>query len=158
MRAMIADGRYRFTIRPTEACSWVITVGGGRSILAGQAPGRNPAMEAGAASPDPAGKPRRFSIRVDGAADAFACDADTPVLIAMERSGRKAIAVGCRGGGCGTCRVWVRAGSYRTGRMSRGHVTVEEERQGYARACKLFPLEDLLLMPARRMPGQAPQL
>ena len=115
-------------------------------------------MEAGAASADPSGKPRRFSIRVDGAMDAFACDSDTPVLIAMERSGRKAIAVGCRGGGCGTCRVQVRAGSYRTGRMSRGHVTEEEERQGYVLACKLFPLEDLHLAPARRSPGEAPPL
>jgi hypothetical protein len=35
---------------------------------------------------------------------------------------------------------------------------VEEERQGYALACKLFPLEDLLLTPARRMVGQAPQM
>jgi len=96
---------------------------------------------------------------VDGAPDVFACNTDTPVLIAMERSGRKVIAVGCRGGGCGFCRVRVRAGAYRTGRMSRAHVTEEEERQGYALACRLFPLEDLLLAPARRMPGtgQPPQ-
>lgn len=100
--------------------------------------------------------PRRFSIVVDGAADAFACNADTPVLIAMERSGRKAIAVGCRGGGCGFCRVHVRAGAYHTGRMSRAHVTAEEERQGYALACRLFPLEDLVLVPARRVAGTGP--
>jgi ferredoxin len=115
-------------------------------------------MDTGATAGDPPGKPGHFSITVDGATDAFDCGVDTPVLIAMERSGRKAIAVGCRGGGCGTCRVRVRAGSYRTGRMSRAHVTVEEERQGYALACKLFPLEDLLLTPARRMVGQAPQM
>jgi ferredoxin len=96
-------------------------------------------MEAGAANADPSGKPRRFSIMVDGATDAFA--------------------VGCRGGGCGTCRVRVRAGTYRTGRMSRAHVTLEEEREGYALACKLFPLEDLLLVPARRAfaPGGQPR-
>ena len=113
-------------------------------------------METGAAAAaeDRSDKPPRFSIMVDGAADAFWCGAGTPVLIAMERSGRKAIAVGCRGGGCGTCRVRIRAGAYRTGRMSRAHVTLEEERQGYALACKLFPLEDLLLATARRMPGQ----
>lgn len=94
---------------------------------------------------------------VDGTADAFACNTDTPVLIAMERSGRKAIAVGCRGGGCGFCRVRIRAGAYRTGRMSRAHVTPEDEQQGYALACKLFPLEDLVLVPARRTPGTGPQ-
>ena len=108
---------------------------------------------AGAADADPSGRPRRFSIMVDGAVDAFECGPDTPVLIAMERGGRKAIAVGCRGGGCGTCRVRIRAGAYRTGRMSRAHVTPEEESQGYALACKLFPLEDLFLAPARRTPG-----
>ncbi len=100
--------------------------------------------------------PRRFSIMIDGAADAFACSTDTPVLIAMERSGRKAIAVGCRGGGCGFCRVHVRAGAYRTGRMSRAHVTAEEEHQGYALACRLFPLDDLVLAPARRIAGTGP--
>ena len=114
-------------------------------------------METGTAAADQSGKPRRFSITVDGAREAFECGADTPVLIAMERGGRKAIAVGCRGGGCGFCRVRIRAGAYRTGRMSRAHVTLEEERQGYALACKLFPLEDLLLAPARRTSGSGPQ-
>jgi ferredoxin len=93
---------------------------------------------------------RRYAILVEGAAGSFACADDTAVLIAMEKSGKKAIAVGCRGGGCGFCRVQVRSGAYRTLRMSRAHVTEEEERQGYALACRLLPLGDLTLLPARR--------
>lgn len=99
-------------------------------------------------------RPRRFVITVEGAG-AFDCGEDMPVLIAMERGGCKPIAVGCRGGGCGVCRVRVRAGAYRTGRMSRAQVTEEEESQGYALACKLFPLADLILVPAARAVGSA---
>jgi len=97
---------------------------------------------------------RRFTIVVDGAPTGFECAEDLPVLIAMERCGRKAIPIGCRGGGCGFCRVQVRAGQYRTQRMSREHVIEEEERQGYALACRLFPLSDLQLSPARRVGGR----
>lgn len=89
-------------------------------------------------------------IVVEGAEGSFACADDTAVLIAMEKSGKKLIAVGCRGGGCGFCRVQIRAGTYRTQRMSRAQVTEEEERQGYALACRLLPRSDLTLLPARR--------
>jgi ferredoxin len=105
--------------------------------------------------PPPPSVARRFTIVVEGAPTSFDCAEDTPVLIAMERCGRKAIAIGCRGGGCGFCRVQVRAGEYRTQRMSRAHVTEEEERQRYVLACRLFPLSDLRLVPARKVgPGR----
>ncbi len=107
-------------------------------------------MEAAGSLEPPLTGPRRFTIVVEGAPIGFDCAEDTPVLIAMERCGRKAIAIGCRGGGCGFCRVQVRSGAYRTQRMSRAHVTEEEERQGYVLACRLFPLSDLTLVPARK--------
>jgi hypothetical protein len=34
--------------------------------------------------------------------------------------------------------------------MSRSHVTIEEERQGFALACRLFARSDLVIEPARR--------
>lgn len=55
------------------------------------------------------------------------------------------IPVGCRGGGCGVCRVRVVEGDYRTRRMSRKHVSEAEEADGLALACRLIPTSDLVV-------------
>ncbi|MBM3517157.1 MAG: 2Fe-2S iron-sulfur cluster binding domain-containing protein [Alphaproteobacteria bacterium] len=78
------------------------------------------------------------------------CPAEGRVLLEMERQGKKFLPVGCRGGGCGICRVEVLRGRYRTLKMSRLHVSVEEQRRGFALACRLVPESDLELRPARR--------
>lgn len=75
----------------------------------------------------------------------FECPDDERVLIAMERLGRSDIFVGCRGGGCGICKVRVVRGRYRTGKMSRLQVSDEERAQGYALACQLHALDDLVI-------------
>jgi ferredoxin len=82
-----------------------------------------------------------YTIRV-GSVE-FACRSDQSVLVAMERLGKNVIAVGCRGGGCGACKVRVLSGEYTCGRMSRAHVSEQEQAQGYALSCKLYPLSDL---------------
>lgn len=64
------------------------------------------------------------------------------LLGAMERQGRRCIPVGCRGGGCGLCKVRVVAGRFDHGLMSRRHVGAAERRDGLALACRLFPLSD----------------
>lgn len=89
-----------------------------------------------------------FTVQVHGAA--FACRADQAVLAAMEWVGVAAIAVGCRGGGCGACKVKVLTGNYRCGRMSRAHVTEQEQAEGYALSCRLYPLSDLTLTAVRQ--------
>ena len=75
----------------------------------------------------------------------FTCKRDEFVLKAMENHGLHAIAVGCRGGGCGVCRVKVIAGSYKCARMSKAQVSTEQQQQGYALACRLKPTSDLLI-------------
>ena len=113
-------------------------------------------MDARSFSPpaaDPLPEPRRFTIAVEGVATGFLCAETEPVLIAMERRSVKAIPVGCRGGGCGFCRVRVCAGEYVTGKMSRDQVTEAEEQQGYALACRIYPRGDLRLALARRAAG-----
>jgi ferredoxin len=80
---------------------------------------------------------------VDGSR--FECPEEERVLIAMERQALNDIFVGCRGGGCGVCKVKVTSGNYRTGKMSRLQVSEPEEAEGYALACKLFPLDDLVI-------------
>lgn len=63
----------------------------------------------------------------------------------MMSRGRSGITVGCRGGGCGVCKVRVVEGRYRTGVMSVACVSHGERAQGVALACKLFPESDLRL-------------
>ena len=87
----------------------------------------------------------KFIITVEEGAESFACAAERNVLKAMEQLGRKGIPVGCRGGGCGVCRVQVLSGAYRVGKMSRAQVSMDDEREGVCLACKLFPQADLRL-------------
>ena len=75
----------------------------------------------------------------------FTCKQDEFVLKAMENHGLRAIAVGCRGGGCGVCGVKVISGSYECGRMSKAQVSTKQQQQGYALACRLKPTSDLLI-------------
>lgn len=54
-----------------------------------------------------------------------------------------AIDVGCRGGGCGVCRIRVLDGTYTTRRMSRRHVSETDEADGYVLACRTIPTSDI---------------
>lgn len=89
-----------------------------------------------------------FEITIDDSNDTFSCAPEQNVLAAMERLGRKGIPVGCRGGGCGICRVQVLDdGRYRTLKMSRAQVSEEDEAAGICLACKLIPQSNLRLKP-----------
>ena len=55
------------------------------------------------------------------------------------------IPVGCRGGGCGVCRVRVVEGEYSTKRMSRKHISPEDEVDGVVLACRLIPHSDIVV-------------
>ncbi|HYN31109.1 MAG TPA: 2Fe-2S iron-sulfur cluster-binding protein [Ilumatobacteraceae bacterium] len=80
-------------------------------------------------------------------------DGDTSVSFDVSDGGRllhemiahrcTAIAVGCRGGGCGVCRVRILDGTYTTKRMSRRHVSEADEDAGVVLACRTFPSSDL---------------
>ena len=95
---------------------------------------------------DSAAGNHQFQISIENSADAFPCRGDQNVLNAMELLGRKGIPVGCRGGGCGVCRVRVLdGGSYHNERMSRGHISEADEESGLTLACKLYPESDLRL-------------
>ena len=79
------------------------------------------------------------------------CAADRAVAQELKRCGVTAIMLGCRGGGCGVCRIKVLSGSYVTRVMSREHVSVADERAGYALCCCLYPRSDLVLRAAPRL-------
>ena len=86
----------------------------------------------------------RHRIRIVEGAE-FDCGEDERVLIAMERCGGGGIEVGCRGGGCGICRIRVVSGDYKTGKMSRSRISNQDEAAGLVLACRLYPRSDLIL-------------
>jgi ferredoxin len=90
---------------------------------------------------------RAYVVRIAGTSASFACGEDVPVLVAMHALGRSDISVGCRGGGCGVCRIEVVSGRYVTGKMSRAHVSLEDEARGIVLACQVRPQSDLVVRP-----------
>ncbi|SEQ36528.1 2Fe-2S iron-sulfur cluster binding domain-containing protein [Azotobacter beijerinckii] len=78
----------------------------------------------------------KHEIHIEDTGERYACDEQETVLNGMARLGRKGIPVGCRGGGCGVCKVRVTGGSYtQTRTMSRQHVSADEQEHGTVLAC-----------------------
>ena len=89
-----------------------------------------------------------FKITIAETDERFPCREDQNVLAAMERLGRGWIPAGCRGGGCGICRVQVVGeAKFRTLKMSRAQVTESDLARGICLACKLIPEGDLTVKP-----------
>jgi ferredoxin len=89
-----------------------------------------------------------FRIWIDGDAAGFPCRADQHVLQAMREAGRPLLAVGCRSGGCGICRIRVTEGQYATRQMSAAAVSCDEAGEGYALACRVLPRSDMRIITA----------
>jgi len=109
-------------------------------------------------TPPPA-VPTDFVVRLRGSALHFRCAPDTSLLDASAALGALGLRVGCRGGGCGVCRVQIDSGRVRTGRMSRAHVDETGHAAGLVLACRAYPLSDLTLSPAGKtttQPGACP--
>lgn len=95
--------------------------------------------------------PHRIRI-ADGTVEVV-CAATQNVLAAFERQGaRDTVAVGCRNGGCGVCRVHVLSGDIRAEKMSVRHVSAADREAGFALACRIYPLSDLVVAAAPRNP------
>ena len=74
---------------------------------------------------------------------------DESIFRAMHKSGRSIFKGGCEGGGCGICKIRILEGEYTVfKKMSRKHVTEEEEAQGIVLACCVRPLGDITLTKA----------
>ena len=92
-----------------------------------------------------------FEVLIDDSGERFRCPEGESVLRAMEQLNRRGIPVGCRGGGCGVCKVKVTHGRYAVQKQSRAHVSHEDEAAGYVLACKLLPQTDLALQVVGQM-------
>ncbi|WP_323029543.1 2Fe-2S iron-sulfur cluster binding domain-containing protein [Castellaniella defragrans] len=87
----------------------------------------------------------QHQVRIEVSGETFPCNEDRSVLSSMETQGRRAIPVGCRGGGCGACRVQILSGTFEVRRMSRACVSEHDQAQGIVLACQLYPRSDLNL-------------
>lgn len=86
-----------------------------------------------------------YQVDITNTEERYACADSATLLAGMEALARRGIPVGCRGGGCGVCKVRIEAGQVRTDKMSRSHVSAAEEAAGYVLACRAYPCSDLRL-------------
>lgn len=86
-----------------------------------------------------------FAVTIADTGEVFRCGEDETLLAGMERLGKRGIPVGCRGGGCGVCKIQVQAGDFSKRVMSRAYVSAEEEGADIVLACRVKPLSDIRL-------------
>lgn len=72
----------------------------------------------------------------------FDCSDDNDIL-RMARKQSVKIPYGCANGGCGMCKIRVLRGKYQLGVSSKTALTDKERENGYALACKTYPLSNL---------------
>lgn len=73
----------------------------------------------------------------------FSVRAGDSLLKGMEKAGISIVGVGCRGGGCGLCKIHVLGGEFETGKMSSRHVSDEDKKVGHILACRCYPATDV---------------
>lgn len=88
---------------------------------------------------------KKFAVLIEDSGEVFRCDDSQNLLRSMAALGHHGIPVGCRGGGCGVCKVRVTEGAFSARKMSRACISEEEERDGVVLACRIFPAGDLSL-------------
>jgi CDP-4-dehydro-6-deoxyglucose reductase len=88
--------------------------------------------------------------------DAVPCEPEESVLAAILRSGAS-IVYGCRGGGCGTCKMRVISGRVEHGRCSAAVLLEEEKLDGWFLSCQARARTDLTidLTAANKYRGQS---
>jgi ferredoxin len=87
----------------------------------------------------------KHTVTIEETGETYRCASDENVLRGMEKLGRKGIPVGCRGGGCGVCKIEVVHGRFEARVMSREHVSEDDEVHGRVLACRIHPTTDLKL-------------
>jgi ferredoxin len=95
-----------------------------------------------------------YQVLIEDTGEHYACDERESVLQGMARLGRRGIPLGCRGGGCGICKVQILNGDFEVKAMSRAHVSVEELAAGTVLACRVMPQSDLCVHVVGKMKKQ----
>lgn len=84
-----------------------------------------------------------YRIEIDGTGRSYICRPGESLLKGMEISDEDPIAVGCRGGGCGVCKIHITEGEFSAKAMSKAHISEAERARGVVLACRVFPTSDL---------------
>lgn len=92
-----------------------------------------------------------FTVTIEDTGETYRCSDKQSLLVGMEALGKKGIPVGCRGGGCGVCKIEVVAGDYQKRVMSRDHVSEQDEAAGCVLACRVMPVSDVKLKVVGKM-------
>jgi len=87
----------------------------------------------------------QHQVTIEETGEQYRCGEQESLLVAMARTGRRGIPLGCRGGGCGVCKVQVTAGTFETRVMSRQHVSEDDLACDRVLACRVFPRGDVSL-------------
>ena len=93
----------------------------------------------------------RHTVTLTECGRQYLCREDESLLAGLSRLDVRGIPVGCRGGGCGVCKVEIIEGSFVLALMSRDHVSDADERAGRVLACRVFPRSDVRLRVLGRM-------
>lgn len=97
---------------------------------------------------------RSYRITVVNREQSYLCPEGKTLLLGMELKGAKCIEVGCRGGGCGMCKIRILDGKFESKRMSRLHITEAEQQQGFALSCRILPRSDMVIESDHFKPAQ----
>src|SRR3546814_2896639 len=73
---------------------------------------------------------QRHLVRVIGTPVTFRTPPGIPLLHGMIAAGASAVPVGCRGGGCGICRIHVLSGPYHSLPINRNRISETDEATG----------------------------
>lgn len=85
-----------------------------------------------------------YRIEVVPTNESFVCQDDEFIIAAMFREQCGPVHYGCSGGGCGICKMRIVSGDYLAAKkMSRAHVTAEEEEKGIVLICCVKPRSNL---------------
>lgn len=75
--------------------------------------------------------------------ETFFCSEEKSLLSGIEQINSRSINIGCRGGGCGICKVKIIKGSFSRKKMSKAHITDENLKEGIVLACRVYPTSNL---------------
>lgn len=92
----------------------------------------------------------KHKVKLAVTGEEFSCGEEQNLLQGMQnyRLGLpllEVIPVGCRGGGCGVCRIRITQGEYQAKKMSRKHIPEEDQAEGIVLACRVYPRSDLVI-------------
>lgn len=84
---------------------------------------------------------RWHEVTISDTSEVFRCREDESLLLGMERLGKRGIPVGCRGGGCGVCKVRIESGEFGKRVMNRVSIDIGPTRHGITRGTTIYAFD-----------------